>query len=272
MDAAGLPRSHVEPPPTSQAAEAWWREYLTVGHPRERALRRVLVHLPHDPRCRICGAPFAGIGVAVTRILRKRPAPKSPSLCSSCFGFLESHQGGAEIECSMLFADIRGSTTIAEAMSPSAFRDLLDRFYTAACAVVVRYDGMIDKFVGDGIVAFFYPLLAGDEHAASAVKAARHILRVTGHEDPGGPWVPVGVGVHSGRAWVGAVGEGSLIELTAIGDAVNVAARLGAAAETGEVLVSADTARAAGLDPGLERSSVALKGKGGPTEVVHLRV
>ena len=98
------------------------------------------------------------------------------------------------------------------------------------------------------------------------------MLRATGHEDPDGPWVPVGAGVHTGLAWVGAVGDEAHTELTALGDAVNTTARLASAAAAGEVLVSAAAADAAGLDPTLARNALALKGKESPTEVVSLRV
>ena len=102
--------------------------------------------------------------------------------------------------------------------------------------------------------------------------AAQDLLRATGHDQPDGPWVPVGAGVHAGRAWFGIVGEGTHIELTAVGDAVNVAARLAAAAGAGEVLVSADAAAESDLDPGLERRSLELKGKELPTDVVSVRI
>jgi adenylate cyclase len=84
--------------------------------------------------------------------------------------------------------------------------------------------------------------------------------------------VPIGAGVNYGRAWFGAVGEGSHVELTAVGDTVNVAARLAATAGPGEILVSAGAAVAAGLDPSLERRSLDLKGKQSATEAVSIRV
>jgi adenylate cyclase len=126
--------------------------------------------------------------------------------------------------------------------------------------------------VGDELVAFFFPLLAGDRHAARGVDAARALLVATGHRDPAGPWLPVGAGVHTGRAWMGAIGEGTHVEMTAVGDAVNTAARLASAAAAGEILVTRDAARAAGLDPGLQRKHLELKGKQVVTEVVSLRV
>jgi adenylate cyclase len=66
------------------------------------------------------------------------------------------HHGGAEIECSFLFADVRGSTAIAEGMSPSSFHRLLDRFFTTASKVVFDHDGSVDKFVGDELMAMFF--------------------------------------------------------------------------------------------------------------------
>jgi adenylate cyclase len=104
------------------------------------------------------------------------------------------------------------------------------------------------------------------------VTAAQDLLRATGHGDPGGPWVPVGAGVHAGRAWFGMVGEGSHMELTAVGDNVNVASRLASVAEAGEVLVSADAAAASDLDTGLPRRTIDLKGKSLGTEVVSVRI
>jgi adenylate cyclase len=200
----------------------------------------------------------------------KRRSDKNPTMCNSCFQFMAKHHGGAEIQCSFLFADIRGSTALAEAMSPSEFHRLLDRFYSTASEVVFEHDGSVDKFVGDELVAMFFPLLTGDRHAARAVEAAAALLRATGHEDPNGPWAPLGAGVHTGPAWVGAVGEGSHTELTALGDTVNTTSRLASAAKAGEILVSGVAASVAALDPNLERRRLDLKGKQLATEVVSL--
>jgi adenylate cyclase len=252
--------------------EAFWREFLTRGDPGERRTRRVFKHLPHGPRCKLCAAPFAGPTAPVMRAIGKRQALKNPSVCNACFDFMEKHHGGAEIDGSYLFADIRGSTSLAERLSPADFRSLIDRFYKVASRAVFDNDGGVDKFVGDEIVAFFFPLLSGDDHAAKAVATALAILRATGHENPEGPWVPVGIGFSSGLAWVGAVGDEKRTDLTALGDTVNIAARLAAAARAGEVLLTVEAARAANLDPGLERRSLDLKGKSTPTAVVSLTV
>jgi len=267
-------RDHDRDPGAQQPyTEAFWREFLTHGSASERYLRRLLKHFPSDPRCRLCAAPFRGMGAPLMRAIGKRPSDGNPNLCNTCITFLAQHHGGAEVTGSALFADVRGSTSIAEAISPSAYRDLMDRFYSTASAVVVAHDGIIDKFVGDELVAFFFPLLTGERYAERAVSAARALLEATGHRDPAGPWVPLGAGVTSGTVWFGAVGTGTHTELTALGDQVNVAARLASVAGAGEILVTTEAARASGLGvdaPALRHLD--LKGKHEQTDVVVLSI
>ena len=252
--------------------EEHWREFLTQGDSMLHFGRRVFTHLPSSPRCRLCTAPFGGIGGPVMRLIGKGPSPANPNMCMSCANALIRHHGGAEVEGTMLFADIRGSTALAERMTPAEFHGLLDRYFATATKVVFDHDGFIDKFVGDELVALFFPLLSGERHTVRAVACAQALLRATGHADPDGPWVPIGAGINYGTAWFGAVGDGTHAELTAVGDAVNVAARLAAAAGGGEVLVSAAAAEAAGLDPAFERRSLDLKGKQATVEAISLRV
>lgn len=268
-----------EPEPTSTPSgpsvrdEKFWRDFLEQGGDTWKGFgRRVLKRIPADPRCRMCASPFQGPGAPLMRLIGKRPSDANPNWCNSCFDVMSKHHGGAEIDGAMLFADIRGSTSLAERMSPGEYHVLLDRYFAAATDIVFKHDGFVDKFVGDELVALFFPLLTGERYVARAVAAAQDLLRATGHEEPGGPWVPVGAGVHAGRAWFGVVGEGSHIEMTAVGDNVNVAARLASRAEAGEVLVSADAAAASDLDPSLERRTLELKGKSLGTEVVSVRI
>lgn len=258
--------------PSTRHNEEFWRDFLNGGHSKERVGRMIFKLIPHAPRCRLCAAPFAGAGAPVMRLFGKKPSDKNPNWCASCFTFMARHHGGAEIECTLLFADIRGSTTLAEGMASGDFHRLMDRFYDTAATVIFDNDGFVDKFVGDELVAMFFPLLSGERHAARGVDAARALLEATGHTDPGGPWVPLGAGVHTGLAWVGAVGAGTHTELTAVGDAVNTAARLASAAAAGEILVTADAATAAGLDSSLERKPLELRGKQQLIEVVTVTV
>lgn len=258
--------------PSDELSEEFWREFLIKGSPMERAGRRVFSKIPRGPRCRMCAAPFEGAGAPLMRLIGKRRSEQTPHWCMSCFTFMSTHHGGAEIELTFLFADVRGSTPMAERMESAEYRQLISRFYETAAEALFDHDGAISQFIGDEVVAFFIPALAGERHAARGVEAAQALLRATGHTDPGGPWLPLGAGVHTGSAWIGTVAAGPRTEFTALGDTVNTASRLASAAHAGEILISADTATAAGLDPALERRWVELKGKQESTEVVTLAV
>ena len=115
------------------------------------------------------------------------------------------------------------------------------------------------------------PLLAGPNHAAAAVRAAQDLLRETGHRDEGGPWLPLGAGVHTGVAFVGMVSRGTSSDFTAFGDPINVAAHVAAQAAPGEILITDTAAAAAGLATvGLERRRLSLKGHEENTVVLRI--
>ena len=234
--------------------------------------RRILRLLPTDPRCKQCNAPFRGLGARLLRLTGRGPSRKNPRFCNMCEVTLEKFRGGAEILMSFLFADIRGSTTLAESMGPTEFSTVLNRFYRVANRVLVESDALVDKLVGDEVIGFFTPWLT--EHPTAAFNAAQRLLTATGHADPQGPWVPVGIGVHTGEAFYGVVGsEDTVSDVTALGDNVNITARLAQIARTGEILVSDATAAAAGVD--LSRSEhrmLALKGRTEPIGVHVVRV
>ncbi len=174
---------------------------------------------------------------------------------------------GAEVEASMLFADVRGSSKLARQMSSMDFTRLMNRFYTVSREVLVESDAIVEKFVGDEVVGLFLPFLAGQEHAVRAVEAAEALLRATGHGTDEGPWVQLGAGVHTGRAFVGVVGSKEAADFTALGDPVNIAAHLAATAAAGEILIT-DEVAAAVPGRGSERRQVSLKGH--PLEVLVL--
>jgi adenylate cyclase len=241
--------------------EEMWRRMLTGDYPRLHTMRRVWGALPSPPRCKLCNAPFRGPGGVLMRTIAYGPSPLNRRLCKWCIRAVHRHPGGAEIDVSVLFADVRGSTAMAEQMPPEEFSRLLARFYGAAADVVDRWDGIVDKFLGDGAVALFIPGFAGADHAAKAIAAAHGVVEQTGNAD-GEPWIPVGVGVHTGRSYVGSVGEGDARDFTALGDTVNTAARLTDLAGAGEILISADAASAAGIaTSGLERRTLVLRGR-----------
>jgi adenylate cyclase len=200
------------------------------------------------------------------------PWSKNAKYCTGCFRALRQSHGGAEVECSLLFADVRGSTSIAERVRPREFNRLMGRFYDTATDVLVRHEAIVDKFVGDEIIGVFIPAMTGGLHARAALASAVELLERTGHGPSQQPWVPVGAGVNTGLAYVGAIGEGPNTELTAMGDVVNTTARLASAAGAGEILVTEEAAAEAGLSSSpAERRSLDLKGKSVPVDVLVVR-
>jgi len=251
--------------------EGYWRAILTGGHPGLRRGRRLYGLLPRSPRCRFCHAPFAGPFVPLMGQLGKRQSMKNPHFCDDCL--TKMPVGGTEIELSLLFADVRGSTALAEHLRPTDFADRMNRFYKAGTDVLIRTDALIDKFMGDEVIGLYVPGFAGPEHAKMALQGAQEMLRATGHTDPDGPWISIGIGVHTGIAYVGALGsEGTVSDMTVLGDAANVTARLASAAAPGEVLISTASCAAAGVDlQDLELRKLQLKGRSEPLNVRVLR-
>jgi adenylate cyclase len=251
-----------------------WRDLLEDHDPDMARVVRFFRRFPGAPRCKLCGKPFGRPGSLIFGPLGSRRWPANPTLCTICSRGLEKGRGGAEIEATFLFADIRGSTTLAEGLRPGEFHAILERFYAVAAEAIDTSGGLLDKYLGDGVVALFVPVFAREEGgpAAAAVRAGRDILVKTGHGASSPPWVPVGVGIHTGPAYVGVMGtEGGQLDFTGVGDAVNVAARLGSAGAAGELLVSTASAASAGLDAtGLETRTLELKGRAEPVDVVVL--
>ena len=252
--------------------EQEWHDLLSGTHPllvRGTPLR----FLPSRPRCRVCRAPFGAPSSFFLRRYGFTPWAKNPKMCARCFESLGTHAAmcpgaeegeevrGAEIDVTMLFADVRGSSKLARQMSSMDFTRLMNRFYGVSREVLIEHDAIIEKFVGDEIVGLFIPFMAGTEHVQRAVEAATALLRATGHGTPEGPWAPLGVGVHTGPAFVGIVGQGASSDFTALGDPVNIAAHLASQAAIGEILLTDPVVSGAGLlEDGFERRHVLLKG------------
>ncbi|HUK94596.1 MAG TPA: adenylate/guanylate cyclase domain-containing protein [Gaiellaceae bacterium] len=243
------------------SVEEMWRRMLTGDVPRLNRIRQIWGALPSPPRCKLCNAPFRGPGGVLMRVFGYGPSTLNRRLCKWCIRSVHKHPGGAEVEISVLFADVRGSTTLAERMPPEEFSKLLARFYGVAAEVIDDRDGIVDKFVGDGVLALFIPGFAGPEHASAAIAAAQSLLEQTGG-DGSSPWIRVGAGVHTGISFVGSVGEGDARDFTALGDTVNAASRLAGLAGVGEILISTKAAATARLDTsGLERRTLDLRGR-----------
>ena len=268
----------VEPDPSSDPQEAsataeWMGDPDHTQSRKVRRLRRLWRTIPSAPRCKICTGPFGTPGGPVRRLFGLGPWPGNPKYCSGCFNDLYRHRMGAEIECSLLFADVRGSTRLAESMPSAAFRARMDRFYATAAAVLVEHEAIVDKFVGDEVIGIFVPAMTEGNHARQAIDAGLEVLRATGHKTDA-PWAPIGIGVNTGQAYVGAVGTAEHVEFTALGDPVNIAARLASIAGAGEMLVTEASAGAAGLPAtdARERRHLDLRGRSEATDALVLTV
>jgi adenylate cyclase len=192
------------------------------------------------------------------------PSRKNPRLCAACFE--QAPAGGIEMDVGVLFADVRGFTALAERIEPRAATDLLNRFYDVAVEVLCRH-AIIDKLVGDQVMALYLPQLLGDGAVEHMVDDARELVA-------GAPAaLDIGIGMDFGRAFVGNVGSGDVKDFTAIGDVVNTAARLQAAAASDEVLISR---RVCDVSPGelagAEPRVLHLKGKSDDEDVLVLPV
>lgn len=242
------------------SSEAIWREILTVGHRTRMAV------LPGTVRCVGCRIPMDGVGGSIARIFGRKVSRKSPNLCNVCDEVLP--RGGAEIDIAVLFADVRDSTALGERMGPAAFATLLNQFYKATTDVLLSHGAMIDKMIGDEVMALFIPAIAGPQYRRSAFLAAEHLLQAVRQRDSREPLLPIGIGIHAGIAYVGKVGTTGISDFTALGDTVNTAARLQADAAAGDIVVSESVYETvADSHPDLEQRTLTLRGKEEPFAV-----
>ena len=216
-----------------------WDRVLTEGHASLVKARRVFRYLPSAPRCKVCNNPFGGPAGRVLAVAGFSPSRKNPNLCSRCCDALPA--GGAEVDIAVLFADVRGSTALGQRGAATNFAALLNRFYIAATQTLLRHDAVIDKLIGDEVMAFFVRGISGPQYRRRAVLAGMELLKAVGYGSDGGPWLELGVAVNAGVAYVGNVG-GAVVDFTALGDPVNVAARMQQHAAGGELLVASGVA------------------------------
>lgn len=257
-----------------EPTEDEFRAVLTGEHPVLNVMRHRMMRIPASPRCKLCAAPFKGPGGLILRHFGFAQFGGNPSICQSCIkNFRDSGINGAEIPVTLLFSDIRGSTALGERMRPAEFRAYLDKFYRIGSEAILQADGLIDKLVGDEVIGLFFGGVSGPDHPGHAIQGARDLARRAGRPDatPDGP-IPVGTGVHTGIAYVGAAGPvGAVDDFTALGDVVNTTARLASAAAAGEILVSVEAMSAAGLPVlGQETRTIEVRGREATLDVVVL--
>ena len=154
---------------------------------------------------------------------------------------------------------------MSETMAPEEAARLMNRFYAVAAHVLSFADAVIDKLVGDEVMALFVPGFAGRDYLQKMASAAESLLVGVGYGPRGDPWLPLGVGMDRGLAFVGNVGAGEVKDFTALGDVVNTAARLQAEAKAGQIVMSERVfEQVAARYPDAQPVELELKGKSEP--------
>jgi len=196
------------------------------------------MHLPVPLRGMI-SAPFRAFGV--------RPSRMNPNTCTICELMFTRVMKARKItiDATVMFADLRGYTTLSQSRSPDAVSGLLDAFYDECAAAIWEHDGLLNKTIGDAVMAVFNFPLRRENHARNALLAAREIqknwrerrdslareLGLTAGE------LGIGMGIHAGELSFGEFGR-SHRDLTAIGTVVNTASRAQSVAEADQILVT----------------------------------
>jgi adenylate cyclase len=247
--------------------EEGWRDVLT--DPGLALLSRIFRRLPSNPRCPLCRAPYGLPFGPIVHLFGFGRSSRYPQLCNPCFRQMQQHRGGAEVPVTVLFTDVRGSTGMAERSSAVDFSALLTGFYSQVTQAVQQEGGIIDKFLGDGVMALFLPSFTNQMHAERGLAAARRILAAAE--------LPIGIGLNTGIAFTGFLGPSADVAgFTAVGDAVNVAHRLGEAAGPGELIVSGGALDRAppAAEPGeaWEMRDLQVKGRDQPVRGWSLRL
>ncbi len=185
--------------------------------------------------------------------------------------------GGVNQTITVLFADIRGFTSISEKENPEKVVSLLNKFFSAMTDIIFANGGTLDKYIGDGLMALFGAPTATEEDALNSVKAAVTMQKKIRELNPelraeGLPEISMGIGLHTGEATIGYIGSDKRSEYTAIGDTVNLAARLQSNASGGQILMSDATAEACGNRiPFTEREPLTVKNRVQPVNVLEVR-
>jgi len=191
--------------------------------------------------------PLRGPLSAPFRLFGVKPSRMNPNTCTICeMAFSKIMKARAvTIDATVMFADLRGYTTLTQTIAQEGLTSLLDAFYDDCAAAIWRYDGLLNKTIGDAVFAIFNFPVKRDDHAARALQAARDIQR-SFHDrhdalvrtiGAGDVEIGIGIGIDSGHTNFGEFGQ-THRDLTAVGTVVNRAARAQAMAKSGEILVT----------------------------------
>lgn len=265
----------MDPTDQTKNFNSIWRAVISGEHPELSRGRKMLrlISLTSRDRCRLCYAGFDGFSAPLMRALGRAQWQRNPHYCEKCESVLAEQLGGAEIEIAMLYADVRGSTELAARLGPTEFAALMQRFFRTAIKVFTWTDAIVDKMVGDEVIGLYVPCLTGPGYRKSAVEAGLKLLHATGHADAAGPWLSIGVGVHSGETFLGSIGvEGGNHQFAALGDPMNFGARLVATAKGGELVMSEPVWQEVSNRISAEPRSLRLKGYAEPVKAYVARI
>jgi adenylate cyclase len=252
----------VLPPGVAPMTPRWvaiLRGESALGLP-QRAGRRLFALLPSPWRCKFCNAPFRGPYAGTMKRIGYTPSRKNPSICARCIE--RAPEGGAVVPVTILFADVRGYTSLCERMTPAEVHEFVHRLYETASSALLTQEGLLGQIAGDEVEGLFVPGLAGRHYRQKAVEAARSLVRVVRYTDSPAGTLEVGIGIASGEEFVGNVAGGGFKDFAAVGDVTNTAARLTSAAKNNEIVVDAETyCGVARAYPDAHRQQLVLKGK-----------
>jgi adenylate cyclase len=222
------------------------------------------------PQCGICGTVLAGPLSHVFRVAGIKRSARNPNVCSRCDTHIEE---GRLVEITVLFADLSSFTELTQELGAERTHEVVDAFLRAATDAITRHGGFIDKYIGDAVMALFNVPLKQPDHERQAVAAALEIRSRMG--DLGRRFqmdLNAAMGIAAGWARVGRLGSGESRDITAIGDVVNLAARLEGKTRAGEILLSSDVyAKVAPDYPGIAEERLALKGFKEPVGAYRLQ-
>ncbi len=226
--------------------ESLWHQVFAEGHPVLAGKQWRHKMLPGSPRCKLCMAPFGGLGGWLLRMRGLHASDRNANYCNACDGFLDAFPGGAEVPMSMMMVDIRNSVELSARTTPANFAKLVMAMRGDVVRILQETDGFVLEYQGDSVFAVWPPGFVGSNHAGKALQAAEMASRIFAQR--GEAPAPVGMAAHSGTIFIGTVAApgGQMQGISAFGLDVNLLARLAAAAKAGEVLVSAATYLAAG--------------------------
>jgi len=176
--------------------------------------------------------------------------------------------GGERRRCTFLFTDVRGFTSLSEKLEPEEVANIMNKTLTIQANAVQKHGGMVDKYIGDAMMAIFNAPIDLEDHETRAIQTALQIHRDMAEAKLG---IEIGIGINTGEAVVGNMGSDTRFDYTAIGDAVNTAARLESATKEAKVDILVGETTAKNVDNAVSHSKIYVKGKKKPLKVYTLQ-